>query len=59
MIGTPFACRGRSGRRATLPEIVDRYLAHRPIPKELVREEFVETGRALIERAERAYEAEG
>jgi exonuclease SbcD len=47
------------GRRATLPEIVDGYLKGRPIPKELVREEFVETGRALIDRAERAYEAEG
>jgi exonuclease SbcD len=47
------------GRRATLPEIVDSYLTHRPIPKELVREEFVEAGRTLIDRAERAFEAEG
>ncbi len=47
------------GRRATLPEIVGDYLVRRPLPGELDREEFVGTGRALIDRAEREYEEEG
>jgi len=47
------------GRRATLPEIVENYLTHRPLPSEVERSAFVETGRALIEKVERPVEAEG
>ena len=47
------------GRRATLPEIVTDFLGRRPLPAELDREDFVATGKALIERAEREFEAEG
>jgi DNA repair exonuclease SbcCD nuclease subunit len=49
---------GPGGRR-TLPEIVTDYLGRRPLPAELARDTFVTTGRALIDRAEREYEAEG
>ena len=47
------------GRRATLPEIVVDYLGRRPLPSELDRDAFVSGGKALIERAERDYAAEG
>jgi hypothetical protein len=47
------------GRRATLPEIVTDFLSRRPLPSDLDRQSFVATGTSLIERAERAFEAEG
>ena len=46
------------GRRATLPEIVTDFLGRRPLPADLDRMSFVATGKALIERAEREFEAE-
>jgi exonuclease SbcD len=50
---------GAPGRRATLPEIVGDFLTRRPLPSEVEREEFIGTGKALIDRAQREYESEG
>jgi DNA repair protein SbcD/Mre11 len=47
------------GRRATLPEIVTDFLERRPLPADLPRDAFVATGKGIIDRAEREFEAEG
>jgi len=49
---------GAPGRRQTLPEIVQDYLARRIIPGDLDREAFVRTGHDLVTAVEREW-AEG
>jgi exonuclease SbcD len=44
---------GSPGRRQTLPELVRTYLAGRPLPAELDREEFVRLGGELMDSVER------
>ncbi|MBA3258443.1 MAG: exonuclease SbcCD subunit D [Gemmatimonadales bacterium] len=44
---------GSPGRRQTLPELVGSYLARRPLPAELSREEFVRLGQELMDSVER------
>ena len=44
---------GAPGRRQTLPEVVQDYLAGRALPAEVDRDAFVRTGVALIEATER------
>jgi exonuclease SbcD len=49
---------GAPGRRQTLPEIVDDYLARRVLPGEIDREAFVRLGHELMAEVEREW-AEG
>ncbi len=42
------------GRRQTLPELLEDYLAHRPLPASIDRPRFIETGLALLDDAEHA-----
>ena len=44
---------GAPGRRQTLPELVGSYLARRPLPAELSRDDFVRLGRELMDSVER------
>jgi hypothetical protein len=44
---------GAPGRRQTLPEIVRGYLARRPLPAEVDRDEFVRAGAELMDAVER------
>jgi exonuclease SbcD len=44
---------GAPGRRQTLPELVRAYLARRPLPAEVDREEFMRVGAELIDAVER------
>ena len=45
---------GAPGRRQTLPELLESYLAHRPLPASVDRSRFVAEGLALLEAAEQA-----
>lgn len=45
---------GAPGRRQTLPELLESYLAHRPLPASVDRARFVAEGLALLEAAEQA-----
>ncbi len=44
---------GAPGRRQTLPEMVREFLANRPLPAELDREDFVRLGEELMDSVER------
>jgi exonuclease SbcD len=44
---------GAPGRRQTLPELVRSYLARRPLPAEVDRDEFVRVGAELMDAVER------
>jgi DNA repair exonuclease SbcCD nuclease subunit len=44
---------GAPGRRQTLPEMVRDYLAHRALPAEVDRDDFVRTGTELMDSVER------
>jgi DNA repair exonuclease SbcCD nuclease subunit len=46
---------GAPGRRQTLPDLVRAYLAQRPLPSELDRDEFVRVGAELIDAVERDF----